>query len=87
MGFLCWSSCIFAVANTWRGGQVKHIESELMTAIAFLPRALLTAGKTGLVKMWVRPLAIRARMGGKGKVKGVSGVGFGFGGGGAEDGT
>lgn len=32
-----------------------------MTAISFLHRALLTANKTGLVKQWVRPLAIKSR--------------------------
>ncbi|KAF7980173.1 hypothetical protein HWV62_39647 [Athelia sp. TMB] len=42
---------------------VKNTGAELATGIAFLPRALLTAGKTGLVKMWVRPLAIRAKRG------------------------
>jgi hypothetical protein len=41
---------------------IKHVECDLMTAISFLPRALLTASKTGLVKMWIRPLTSRQRM-------------------------
>ncbi|KAH7889618.1 WD40-repeat-containing domain protein [Phlebopus sp. FC_14] len=36
---------------------VKHVDAELLTALIFLPRALLTATKGGHVKMWVRPLA------------------------------
>ena len=42
--------------------QIKHVECDVMTAISFLPRALLTASKTGLVKMWIRPLSLRHRM-------------------------
>jgi hypothetical protein len=42
--------------------QIKHVECDIMTAISFLSRALLTASKTGLVKMWVRPLTLRQRM-------------------------
>ncbi|KII89190.1 hypothetical protein PLICRDRAFT_40829 [Plicaturopsis crispa FD-325 SS-3] len=40
---------------------IKHVESELLTAVSFIPRALLTATKAGHIKVWIRPLAIRAR--------------------------
>ncbi|KAF9227756.1 WD40 repeat-like protein [Gyrodon lividus] len=36
---------------------VKHIEADLLTALTFLPRALLTVTKAGHARMWVRPLA------------------------------
>jgi len=41
---------------------IKHVDCDIMTAISFLSRALLTASKTGLVKMWVRPLTLKQRM-------------------------
>lgn len=41
--------------------QVKQLEGDILTAITFLPRSLLTATKVGLVKFWVRPLAVRSR--------------------------
>ncbi|TFY82563.1 hypothetical protein EWM64_g1448 [Hericium alpestre] len=40
---------------------VKQHDGELLTAITFLPRALATANKSGHVKLWVRPLAVRTR--------------------------
>lgn len=40
---------------------VKQLEGDILTAVAFLPRALLTASKVGHVKLWIRPLAVRAR--------------------------
>ncbi|KAJ3786895.1 WD40 repeat-like protein [Lentinula aff. detonsa] len=36
------------------------IQDPLPTAIAFLPKHLLTSTKNGLVKLWVRPLALKA---------------------------
>ncbi|KAJ3793450.1 hypothetical protein GGU11DRAFT_850892 [Lentinula aff. detonsa] len=35
------------------------IQDPLPTAIAFLPKHLLTSTKNGLVKLWVRPLALK----------------------------
>jgi hypothetical protein len=35
---------------------VKQLENDILTAIAFLPRWLLTSTKVGHVKMWIRPL-------------------------------
>ncbi|EGO21124.1 hypothetical protein SERLADRAFT_441506 [Serpula lacrymans var. lacrymans S7.9] len=40
---------------------VKNIDSDILTAISFLPRALLTAGKNGHIKSWIRPLAMKSR--------------------------
>ncbi|KAI0333609.1 WD40 repeat-like protein [Cubamyces sp. BRFM 1775] len=40
---------------------VKHIGSEMLTDIAFLPRGLLTANKQGHIKFWIRPLAVQPR--------------------------
>ncbi|KZV96164.1 WD40 repeat-like protein [Exidia glandulosa HHB12029] len=36
----------------------KHVEGETLTSVAFLPMSLLTGNKAGLVKVWVRPLAV-----------------------------
>ncbi|KAK2459699.1 hypothetical protein APHAL10511_008344 [Amanita phalloides] len=41
---------------------VKPIESDLLSDILFLPHSVLTATKTGEVKLWVRPLAPRSRL-------------------------
>ncbi|KAF9526954.1 catabolite repression protein creC [Crepidotus variabilis] len=40
---------------------VKQLEGELLTTLHFLPRNILTATKTGLIKLWIRPLALRTR--------------------------
>ncbi|CAL1705562.1 unnamed protein product [Somion occarium] len=40
---------------------IKHIEGDLLTDIAFLPRGLLTATRTGHVKFWIRPLPTHPR--------------------------
>jgi len=40
---------------------IKHIESDLLTDVAFVPRGLLTATRTGYVKWWIRPLASQPR--------------------------
>ncbi|KAF8891256.1 catabolite repression protein creC [Infundibulicybe gibba] len=40
---------------------IKHVEGDLLTAVSFLPRCILTITKTGFIKLWVRPLALRAR--------------------------
>jgi len=40
---------------------VKHMDDDLLTDISFLPRALLTSTKSGYVKLWIRPLALRPR--------------------------
>ncbi|KAF9019384.1 WD40 repeat-like protein [Hymenopellis radicata] len=42
----------------------KQVEGDLLAAVAFLQRSVLTASKTGLVKLWIRPLALRARKNG-----------------------
>ncbi|KAF7778567.1 hypothetical protein Agabi119p4_2912 [Agaricus bisporus var. burnettii] len=38
---------------------IKPIDCDLLTDIAFLPRSLLTATKTGHIRLWVRPLTLR----------------------------
>ncbi|KAF5381077.1 hypothetical protein D9615_004171 [Tricholomella constricta] len=40
---------------------VKNIEGDILTAISFLPRSILTTTKSGHVKFWIRPLALRSR--------------------------
>ncbi|KAH9852675.1 WD40 repeat-like protein [Lenzites betulinus] len=40
---------------------VKHISNEMLAAIHFLPRGLLTANKLGHIKFWIRPLVVQPR--------------------------
>lgn len=40
----------------------KQIEGDLLADFQFLQRHLVTATKTGLLKLWIRPLALRGRM-------------------------
>lgn len=35
---------------------VKHLPGDMLTHVAFVPRGLLTAARTGHVKFWIRPL-------------------------------
>lgn len=44
---------------------VKQLENDILTAIAFLPRWLLTSTKVGHVKMWIRPLLATSRKNGQ----------------------
>ncbi|KAG1855090.1 WD40-repeat-containing domain protein [Suillus tomentosus] len=37
---------------------VKQLDADLLTSLAFLPRALITASKAGHVRVWVRPLVM-----------------------------
>jgi hypothetical protein len=41
--------------------QIKQFEPDMLTSLTFLPRCLLTANRAGVVKQWVRPLALRPR--------------------------
>ena len=43
---------------------VKQLENDMLTAIAFLPRWLLTGTKIGHVKLWIRPLPVTSRKNG-----------------------
>jgi hypothetical protein len=45
---------------------VKQLENDILTAIAFLPRWLLTGTKVGHVKLWIRPLPAMPRKNGHG---------------------
>ncbi|KAG5638975.1 hypothetical protein H0H81_008195 [Sphagnurus paluster] len=40
---------------------IKNIEGEILTAISFSPRSILTSTKVGHIKLWIRPLALRSR--------------------------
>lgn len=40
---------------------MKHLENDILVDIAFLPRGVLTTTKTGQIKLWIRPLAMRPR--------------------------
>ncbi|KAF7311421.1 Catabolite repression protein creC [Mycena kentingensis (nom. inval.)] len=44
---------------------VKPVEGEILAGLVFLPRAILTVTKAGYLKLWVRPLALRARLKGR----------------------
>lgn len=41
----------------------KQIEGDLLAVVLFLQRSVLTASKTGLLKLWIRPLALREKNG------------------------
>jgi catabolite repression protein CreC len=43
---------------------VKQLENDILTAVAFLPRWLLTGSKVGQVKLWIRPLPTAPRRNG-----------------------
>jgi hypothetical protein len=43
---------------THNAQQVKQLDADLLTSLAFLPRALITASKAGHVRLWVRPLVM-----------------------------
>jgi len=43
---------------------VKQLENDILTAVSFLPRWLLTATKVGHVKLWIRPLPVTSRKNG-----------------------
>jgi hypothetical protein len=45
---------------------VKQLENDMLTAVAFLPRWLLTGTKVGHVKLWIRPLPATSRKNGHG---------------------
>jgi hypothetical protein len=42
--------------------QIKPIDSDILSTVAFLPRSILTSTKNGYIKLWIRPLALRPRM-------------------------
>ncbi|KAF8349185.1 WD40-repeat-containing domain protein [Amanita rubescens] len=41
---------------------IKPIESDLLSDVAFLPRSVLTSTKSGHIKLWIRPLALKSRL-------------------------
>ncbi|KAJ6618811.1 WD40-repeat-containing domain protein [Mycena sp. CBHHK59/15] len=41
---------------------IKPIDNDILTTIAFLPRSILTSTKSGYIKLWIRPLALRPRL-------------------------
>ncbi|KAF4614829.1 hypothetical protein D9613_002721 [Agrocybe pediades] len=41
---------------------VKQLDCDILSVIQFLPRSLLTATKTGHIRLWIRPLALRSRI-------------------------
>jgi catabolite repression protein CreC len=43
---------------------IKQLENDILTAIAFLPRWLLTSTKVGHVKLWIRPLPATSKKNG-----------------------
>ncbi|TFK76252.1 catabolite repression protein creC [Pluteus cervinus] len=40
---------------------IKQLDSDIPSAVTFLPRCLLTSTKTGHIKLWVRPLPPRSK--------------------------
>ena len=41
--------------------QVKTLDGDLTTDIEFTPRGIFTANRTGLVRLWIRPLSAHPR--------------------------
>ncbi|KIY50819.1 WD40 repeat-like protein [Fistulina hepatica ATCC 64428] len=41
---------------------VKYVECDLLADIAFLSRSVLTASRSGYIKLWIRPLALKPRV-------------------------
>jgi hypothetical protein len=41
--------------------KIKGCENDILTAISFLPRYILTSTKSGHIKLWIRPLALKPR--------------------------
>lgn len=41
---------------------IKGCENDMLTAISFLPRCILTSTKSGHIKLWIRPLALKPRL-------------------------
>jgi len=42
--------------------KIKGCENDILTAISFLPRYILTSTKSGHIKLWIRPLALKPRL-------------------------
>jgi len=40
---------------------VKHVGSDMLTSIMFTSRGILTATRTGHIKLWIRPLVVKPR--------------------------
>uniref|UniRef100_D8PVB9 Uncharacterized protein n=1 Tax=Schizophyllum commune (strain H4-8 / FGSC 9210) TaxID=578458 RepID=D8PVB9_SCHCM len=40
---------------------VKHLEGDLLGHISFIPRCILTSTRSGHIRLWIRPLALRPR--------------------------
>ncbi|KAF8163501.1 catabolite repression protein creC [Crassisporium funariophilum] len=40
---------------------IKQLDGDLLTVIQFLPRSILTSTKGSHIKIWIRPLALRAK--------------------------
>ncbi|KAF8912006.1 WD40 repeat-like protein [Gymnopilus junonius] len=41
---------------------IKQLDCDILTVIQFLPRSILTATKSGQIKLWIRPLALRPKL-------------------------
>ncbi|KAJ7481231.1 catabolite repression protein creC [Mycena galericulata] len=41
---------------------IKSIDNDILGTLAFLPRSILTSTKSGYIKLWIRPLALRPRI-------------------------
>jgi hypothetical protein len=42
--------------------QVKQLEGDLPSVLQFLPKYMLTSTRTGNIKLWIRPLALRPKV-------------------------
>ncbi|TFK30213.1 WD40 repeat-like protein [Coprinopsis marcescibilis] len=40
---------------------VKQLDGDLLSSLQFLPRSILTSTKSGHIKLWVRPLALKSK--------------------------
>ncbi|CAK5265091.1 unnamed protein product [Mycena citricolor] len=41
---------------------IKPVDSDILATVVFLPRSILTSTRAGLIKLWIRPLALRPRV-------------------------
>jgi WD40 repeat protein len=60
-GFCLVPDCVPLIHSFYIHLQVKQLEGELPSVIQFLSKYMLTSSRTGHIKLWIRPLALRPR--------------------------
>lgn len=57
-------NCLPSYRGLWSfcfDSQIKYLEADLLSDLIFLPRGVLSTAKTGLTKLWIRPLVLRTK--------------------------